>query len=153
MAASKNDYVFLNSEAQDAAAIYVELTVTGSEYTNLPGFGASAPTIAPDGSGGEHGAFNRAFINDIANGNEANLADDSILVMESFSANDAATLLAIEIMKKIDGIDPANGDWFYAKLGPDGKVQLAGTLGANAVSCGVGGCHEAAPGADFVFSN
>jgi hypothetical protein len=155
MAGSQNDRVFLNDEAQDAAAIYVDLTTAGDEYTTWPGFGAGAPQIDPDGSGGAHGSFNRAFINDIANGNEANLAANSILVKQNFTADDEAALEGITIMKKIAGIDPANDDWFYAKLGPDGKVQLAGTLGANAVGCTVSGCHEAesTPGADFVYSN
>lgn len=154
MVGSKADYVFLNNEAQDAAALYAEITAAGAEYTTWPGFGAAAPVVEPDGSGGAHGSFNRTFINDIADNNERNLADDSILVKENLSANDAAALVGITIMKKVADIDATNDDWFYAKLGPDGKVQLAGTLGANAVGCTDVGCHEAGTtGGDFVFSN
>jgi hypothetical protein len=154
MANSKDDYVFLNNEAQDAAAIYDQITAAADLYTTWPGFGQGAPAIKQDGSGGAHGAFNRTFINVIADGNERNLADDSILVKENLTANDAAALDAITVMKKIAGRDPDNDDWFYAKLGPDGKVQLAGTLSANAVSCTASLCHEAAStGGDFVHGN
>lgn len=151
MAGSKNDYVFLNDEAQDAAAIYAEITAAGDEYTDWPGFGDEPPALKPDGSGGAHGMRNRTFINDTADQNEADLADDSILVKEAFGSDEPADLLGLAIMKKISGIDAENEDWFYAKLGPDGKVQLAGTLGANNVSCASAACHGE-PG-DFVFSN
>jgi hypothetical protein len=154
MAGSKNDYVFLNNEAQDAATIYAEITAAGDVYTGWQGFGAGTPAIKMDTTFGTHGSFNRTFINDVANGNEQNLADDSILVKENLTANDAAALDAITVMKKIAGIDPDNDDWFYVKLGPDGKVQLAGTLGANAVGCTTTGCHDAtSTDGDFVYGN
>jgi hypothetical protein len=156
MAASKSDYVFLNNEAQDAAALYAEITMAGAEYTTWPGFGdASSPEIEPDTSGGIHGVYNRTFINDIANLDEAGLPNGSILVEEALGDADAATLLSITIMRKEAGIDAMNQDWFYAELGPDGKVQLAGTLGANNVRCSLSGCHIAGggTGGDFVFGN
>ena len=156
MANSKNDYVFLNNEAQDAAALYAEITAAGDQYTTWQGFGGGAgtPPIEPDSSGGVHGSFNRTFLNDTANGNERNLPDGSILVKENLSANDAAALESITIMRKIADIDPDNDDWFYVKLGPDGKVQLAGTLVDNAVGCTESGCHAAAStGGDYVFGN
>ena len=156
LARNQDDYVFLNNEAQDAADIYAAITAVSDQYTTWEGFGAGAgtPPIEPDGSGGAHGMYNRAFVNDVANDDEQNLPDDSVLVKENFSANDAAALEGITIMKKIADVDPGNGDWFYVKLGPDGKVQLAGTLTDNAVSCTDSGCHDAAgTGGDFVFSN
>jgi hypothetical protein len=155
MAGTQNDYVFLNGEAQDAAAIYAELTASNDPYTDWAGFGAAAPEIKPDITFGEHGSFNRTLINDIADGNESNLANGSILVKQHLSANDAEALVGITVMKKITDIDPANRDWFYAELGPDGKVRLAGTLDANAVTCASSGCHDAAStgGGDFVYGN
>ena len=155
MAGSKNDHVFLNNEAQEAAALYAEITMAGAEYTTWPGFGdASSPAVEPDGSGGVHGPFNRTFINDIANLDEAGLPNGSILVEEALSAADAAMLLSITIMRKEAGIDAVNQDWFYAQLGPDGKVQLAGTWGANNVGCSLSGCHDATyTGGDFVYGN
>lgn len=153
MARTRDDYVFLNAEAQDAAAIYLELTAAGG-YTTWDGFGAGAPDIEPDNTFGVHGAFNRTFINDVADGNEDNLAADSILVKEDLTAEAATAVGALSVMKKIAGSDAANGDWFYAKLGPDGKVQLAGTKGANNVSCAISGCHDtASTDGDFVFGN
>jgi hypothetical protein len=154
MAGTENDYVFLNAEAHDAAAIYLELTAAGDLYTDWPGFGAAAPEIEPDNTFGVHGAFNRTLINDTANANEATLANDSILVKQNLSAEDAAALDSLAVMKKIAGVDAANGNWFYATLGPDGRVRSAGTLAANNVGCAIGGCHDAAStGGDFVFGN
>lgn len=153
MAAAKDDYVFLNNEAQDAADIYAE--ITAEEYRAWVGFGTATPPIKADTTFGTHGAYNRTFINDVADGNENNLADGSILVKENLTANDATALEAITVMKKIAGRDPDNEDWFYAKLGPDGKVQLAGTLNANRVGCTSSGCHTAADtgSQDFVYGN
>jgi hypothetical protein len=155
MTGSRNDYVFLNNEAQDAAAVYAAITATGDEYTTWTGFGAVAPAIKPDTTFGTHGSFNRTLINDVAEGNENNLADGSILVKENLSANDATALVGITVMKKTAGIDAENEDWFYAELGPDGKVRLAGTRGANAVRCADSGCHDAVNtgGGDFVYGN
>lgn len=155
MAASKNDHVFLNNEAQDAAALYAEITMAGAEYTMWPGFGASSPEVRPDGSGGEHGPFMRTFINDIADLDEAGLPSGSILVTDTFSDAGASMLLSINVMRKEPGADPMNQDWFYARLGADGRVQLAGTLGANNVRCAETMCHDDSSftGGDFVFGN
>jgi hypothetical protein len=150
VAGTKGDYVFLNAEAEVADELYGEITAAADVYTSWDGFGAGAPAIGPDIAGGLHGAYNRTFINEVANDNEGNLADGSILVMENLLDEDAAALDAITVMKKIADIDPANGDWFYADLTPDGKVKLAGTRSANTLRCTVGGCHASG---DFVFGN
>jgi hypothetical protein len=150
---SKDDYVFLNNEAQDAAQIYTDVTAM-DDYTAWLGFGTATtpPPVEADASGGAHGAFNRTFLNDIGDGNERNLADGTIIVKENYSP-DENTMVAITVMAKITDIDAANENWFYAKLSPTGEVQLAGTLGANNVGCALNGCHDAAAGNDFVFAN
>lgn len=154
MDGTRNDYVFLNEEAQDAAAIYAEITAAGDEYTTWAGFGTAAPAVRPDITFGTHGSFNRTLINDVADDDESNLPAGSILVKENLSADDVTALLGITVMKKVAGIDADNRDWFYAELAPDGKVRLAGTWAANAVRCANSGCHDAAnTGGDFVYGN
>ena len=72
--------------------------------------------------------------------------------------NPAKYLKAVTIMfKRESGYDPKNGDWFYVKYNPQGKVltnpkgvALAGRVGAPGVG-GCIGCHIGAPGKDFVF--
>jgi hypothetical protein len=72
--------------------------------------------------------------------------------------NPAKYLKAVTIMfRKPAGYDSANGDWFYVKYSPQGKVlknpkgvSLAGRVGAPGVG-GCIGCHIGAPGKDFVF--
>jgi hypothetical protein len=157
MATSENDLVFLNNEAQTAAGIYAE--ITADDYTAWVGFGVDTPVVTADTTGGLHGgAFLRTFINDEADRNQNNLVDGSILVLENLTNQDptaANALATITVMKSIGGVDIPNDDWFYARLGADGKVQFAGTLGQNNVYCASGACHGNADltGGDFVYRN
>ena len=72
--------------------------------------------------------------------------------------NPAKYLKAVTIMfRKQPGYDPGNGDWFYVKYSPHGKVlknpkgvSLAGRAGAPGVG-GCFGCQIGAPGKGFVF--
>ena len=74
--------------------------------------------------------------------------------------NPAKYLKAVTIMfRKESGYDPGNGDWFYVKYSPQGKVlkdpkgvSLAGRVGAPGVGDCIG-CHIGAPGKDFVFGH
>jgi hypothetical protein len=51
----------------------------------------------------------------------------------------------VYMMKKIKGYDPANGDWFYAMMAPDGAPRLKGKVSL-CISC-----HSGAKGKDYVF--
>ena len=72
--------------------------------------------------------------------------------------NPAKYLKTVTIMfKRESGYDPKNGDWFYVKYNPQGKVltnpkgvALAGRIGTPGVG-GCIGCHIGAPGKDLVF--
>ncbi|MEE8171956.1 MAG: cytochrome P460 family protein [Alphaproteobacteria bacterium] len=70
-------------------------------------------------------------------------------------ANDPATNLKIVAVmyKRKSGYDPVNRDWFYVKYNPDGSPQTnkKGDLMAGRVGKCIG-CHESAPGGDFVYS-
>lgn len=54
-------------------------------------------------------------------------------------------LAAVTIMAKISGYNPGAGDWFFAKLQPDGTVDAAGRV----ESCAA--CHATVKGNDFVY--
>jgi hypothetical protein len=54
-------------------------------------------------------------------------------------------LAAVTIMAKISGYNPDAGDWFFAKLQPDGTVDAAGRV----ESCAA--CHATVKGNDFVY--
>lgn len=70
--------------------------------------------------------------------------DGGISVKEVYSAPDDTSPVALTVMKKVAGYDPAGGDWFWATYSMDGAVQSAGAVS----SCS--GCHSAAA-TDFVF--
>jgi hypothetical protein len=68
-------------------------------------------------------------------------------------------LASVTIMfRRAEGYDPANGDWFYAKYGPDGSLDtdptgmpLAGRVGKGQ-QAGCIPCHADAGGGDFLFT-
>ena len=62
-------------------------------------------------------------------------------------------------MKKVQGYDPENADWFWVKFGPKGDVMknpkdmyLAGRV-AKGMPKGCIACHSDADGNDFLFIN
>lgn len=69
--------------------------------------------------------------------------------------NDPATDLKIVAVmyKREKGYDPDNQDWFYSKYNPDGSPQKnkKGMLMTGRVAKCIG-CHQSAPGGDYVFS-
>ena len=70
--------------------------------------------------------------------------DGGIAVKEVYSAPDDTSPVALTVMQKAAGYDPAGGDWFWATYSMDGAVQSAGAV----AMCS--GCHSAAA-TDFVF--
>jgi len=69
------------------------------------------------------------------------LPDDKNVAIAGFPGN----LAAYTIMAKISGYDPDNGDWFYAKLQPDGTIDAAG----RAEGCIA--CHSSVKDNDYVY--
>ncbi len=84
-----------------------------------------------------HGAILRTFANNIAyDAIEAKtnpLPEGSIIVKENYTPE--RELAAITFMVKMDGYNPDGGDWFWAKVQPDGTVEAAGS------PAGCIGCH------------
>ena len=112
-----------------------------------------------------HGMVLRSYVNDLAlaafgSGAEA-FPEGSIIVKENHMAGDldlsgmeaqtpvadfAGALDAITYMVKVPGYNPDAGDWFWAKIQPDGTIDVAGK-GAGCI-----GCHTQVAANDFVFN-
>ena len=59
-------------------------------------------------------------------------ADDSLIVQEDYSPD--KKLKSISIMYKETGFNPGGADWFWAKYGPDGKIEVEGCA-AKCIDC------------------
>ncbi|HXH02571.1 MAG TPA: cytochrome P460 family protein [Candidatus Competibacteraceae bacterium] len=73
---------------------------------------------------------------------------------EAVADNPDKFLMAVTVMVKRPGYDPANKDWFWVKYTPNGKpdktpegTALAGRVGM------CSDCHKSAPGGDQVFNH
>ncbi len=97
------------------------------------------PGVAPGFYEGiaPHGAILRTFTNDIAYDaiqDKVNpLPEGSIIVKENYTPE--RELAAITFMVRMDGYNPDGGDWYWAKVQPDGTVEAAGS------PAGCIGCH------------
>lgn len=119
---------------------YIHKTHPYTKWQMWPGKHGLYPGRSP------HGAFLKLYVNDIAHkAAKAHrpMPDGAILVKENY-AKDKTTLLSITPMYKTDRYNPAAGNWFWAKYGPDGKAMKAGKV----KSCIE--CHKNATG--FVFT-
>jgi hypothetical protein len=80
--------------------------------------------------------------------------------LTSVSENPNEYLVAVTIMvKRSDGYDPDNQNWFWVKYKPDGTIDknkkgisLAGRV-AKGMDSGCINCHSIAKGSDYYFSN
>ncbi len=113
-----------------------------SKWSFMPGYMGTYPGTSP------HGKYLRLYVNGIAlkalkEGRP--LPSGSILVKENYDA-DMKTLLAITPMYKIEGSNPAAGDWFWAKYDPEGKVMESGA------PKGCVSCHSTVKSKDWIFT-
>jgi len=128
----------------EADALWSYITETHN-YTNwkfFPGYEGMYPGNSP------HGAHLKLYANDVAYEAAKKgepMPDGAILVKENYG-KDKKTLMAITPMYKSAGYNPEAGDWFWAKLGPDGKSLAAGKVD----SCI--GCHKQMGGGDYVVT-
>ncbi len=162
-AGTGDDYSFLNNQAVEAGTLAATLWDTISadnngslEYTTWNDFGSAAPAVAPRESNGHGPSFKRVFINDTAEGDEANLPAGSILVKEELEGDDAATaeVVGITVMQKIQDFDTDGDDWLWAKYNPDGSMILVKGY-KDIVGCTNDACHGDSTGTagDYVFLN
>ena len=99
--------------------------------------------------GGEpHGAPFTTYLNptafDALQGKTGSIPDGGIIIKENYTPD--AVFDLITVMYKVDGFDPENNDWFWAKIGAAGDVQAEGKL----VGCQA--CHGAGRANDFVLT-
>ncbi len=124
-------------------------------YRDWPGYGGEEGFEAGQSP---HGAFLTYHLNDVAR-DARPTADGSIIVKGNYAEESQDALVALTVMRRIDGYAPEHGDWFWVKYAPDGSVMRndVGTPLAGRVALGTGqgciACHEKAPGEDYLFDN
>ncbi|MFP3870443.1 MAG: cytochrome P460 family protein [Syntrophobacteria bacterium] len=96
-----------------------------------------------------HGAYLKLYANSIAlkaaREGKREMPNGAILVKENYG-RDKTTLMAVTPMYKAQGYDPAAGDWFWAKYGPNGEVMKAGKVK------GCINCHSVVQAKDWRFT-
>ena len=100
--------------------------------------------------GGEpHGARFTTYVNEPAlealNSHAGEMPNGAIIVKQNFTPEIILDL--ITVMYKVDGYNPENNDWFWAKIGAVGDVQAEGQL------AGCQACQGSAKDNDFLFSS
>jgi len=94
-----------------------------------------------------HGSLLTTYVNETAfrsaRGKTA-MTDGAIIVKENYTAD--RKFIALTVMYKIKGYNPAKGDWFWARYTPEGKVEASGKVDA-CISC-----HEKRKNHDYIFS-
>ena len=99
--------------------------------------------------GGEpHGALFTTYLNPNAlqalQTKAGAMLNGSIIVKENYSPE--AVFSLVTIMYKVNGYNPENNDWFWAKIGAGGDVQAEGKL------MGCQACHGGGRANDFVLT-
>ena len=93
----------------------------------------------------------RYYVNDIGMSNLDQPPNGSIFVKEQFDKD--KQLSGFTVMKKIDGYDPENNDWFWAIADTDGQITNAGQLNSSWTSSCID-CHKRGDGGgDLLFVN
>ena len=111
-------------------------------WTTVPGKGTFYQGQPP------HGALLSTYLNtEAVKGMKEKaglMPKDAIIVKENYSPK--KELVAVTVMYKEPGFDPEHKDWFWAKYGPKGEVQVSGK--------GVGciACHGSVQSNDYVFT-
>jgi len=131
------------SPKADAVWTYIKKTKPYTQWDFWPGKEGMYPGQSP------HGAFLKLYANPVAiqaaMAGTTEMPAGALIVKENY-AKDGKTLAAVTPMYKVDGYNPDAGDWFWAKYGPDGKVQAAGKVD----SCI--NCHAAKKQNDYIFT-
>lgn len=94
-----------------------------------------------------HGALLTTFINTAAHFSikkKKGMEDGSIIAKENYTAD--KKFVALTVMYKIKGYNPAAGDWFWAKYNPDGTVAASGRVK------GCIDCHSKKKDNDYIFT-
>ena len=129
----------------DAAEVWKYFTETSpyEDWDFWPDYEGFQPGKSP------HGGILQVFVSDdgilnIADTTKGTMDNGVFVVKENYMPD--TTLAAITVMYKVEGFNPENNDWFWAKYGPDGSVDKAGT------PAGCIGCHGAKADNDYLFT-
>ena len=139
---------------QFQSAFWNYLTKSKSRYRKWKAFPGSTTEMYEGAS--PHGAYLRLFANSKARKNPQELPHGSIIVKENYGA-DQKTLMAVTVMYRSPGYDPAHNDWYWVKYLPNGKVaKTPPDKGSRPIvgrfqSCI--DCHDGADGNDYTFAN
>jgi hypothetical protein len=111
----------------DAAQLneYITKSKPYTSWQLWPGKGKLYPGKEP------HGSLLTTYVNETAYSSvkgKKGMADGSIIVKENYTA--AKKFVALTVMYKLKGYNPAGGNWFWAKYGPDGKAIASGKVDA-----------------------
>jgi len=94
-----------------------------------------------------HGSLLTTYVNETAHYSvkgRKGMADGSIIVKENYTA--AKKFVALTVMYKLKGYNPAGGNWFWAKYGQDGKAIASGKVDACLK------CHGEKKDNDFIWT-
>jgi hypothetical protein len=95
-----------------------------------------------------HGALLSTYLSpgaaEAMNTKPGQMPDGALIVKENFMPD--KTLDSLTVLYKQMGYDPEHGDWFWAKYGPGGEVQVLGKA-ALCISC-----HGSVRSNDFIFT-
>jgi hypothetical protein len=95
-----------------------------------------------------HGVLLTTYVNGPAQrgigGKKGVMPNGAIVVKENYSPE--KKLIALTVMYKTKGYNPAAGDWFWARYSPDGKVEAEGKVE------GCMKCHGQKKSNDFLFT-
>lgn len=132
--------LYAQSIPADAHLLWKHITVE-SPYTRW-GFWDDYQGLQKGGV--PHAPQHRVFVNTQGITSKRVPADNgTIIVKENIDDND--TLIALTVMYKIVGYNPAGGDWFWAKYSTAGKIERAGKMK------GCLGCHNSVKENDYIF--
>lgn len=142
---SKKRHSVMDTDSISGASLWSYIT-TNSPYENWkmwPGKQAFYEGTSP------HGKLLTTYVNDPGyKAVKLHLPEyphGTIIVKENYKPD--KTLAAITVMAKVQGYHPQAGDWFWAKYGPEGRVQKAGKVK------GCIDCHSEAKDTDWVFTS
>jgi len=129
-------------------AIWAEIGGDAQGYRSYAQF----PNATDPMDSASHNSVVEAYINDVVATamNETwtgSLPDGALIVKESWSTWDdvGGTPAGITVMKKIDGFDPENANWYWVNFGGDGSVSASGKVD------GCVSCHAIAADNDYVY--
>ena len=96
-------------------------------------------------------AYVKYYINKKGWSDLDNPPDGSIFVKEQFDED--KSFIGLTVMKKIDGYDPENKDWYWAIADTDAEITNAGKLNSTWTSACIS-CHKRGDGGgDLLFVN